>query len=93
MSKKHCKENRHPGAPPIRQQRPQMIYREGKGHYWPEGEEMPSAYVVRPPLPCPECRCVKQYNTHQAVICRGQSNGHAHMICRECGHTWKWPLV
>lgn len=75
------------------QQPPELTERQGEtaAHFWPDGKDMPTAYIKprRELLPCPNCRRVQLASGSQAAACTSSGRDVAFFRCRECGHRWK----
>ena len=76
----------------------QLEFREGFGYAWPPGVEQPGRWHVRTPVPCPECKMVRNERGRQAVIAKAirrstDGGGVAYLFCRGCGHDWKLPIA
>jgi ribosome modulation factor len=59
---------------------------------WPADRPLPDA-IVRPRIPCPSCRLVRQADGRRAALqVSGGSGGVAHFVCCGCGHAFKMPV-
>jgi hypothetical protein len=61
--------------------------------FWPANRALPTAYAIRPALPCPSCRRTHDARGLQVVRTRAVVKGVAYLEASCCRERFKLPAV